>query len=72
LASKYEDLKPMGSDLIAEKISHQALSKEDILCKHSEMLILVQFDLNIATHYDLYLAVIGQCTVNPQVKQLSL
>jgi hypothetical protein len=36
------------------------------------MLVELDFDLNITTHYDLFLAVIGRCTVDPQVKQLSL
>ena len=56
LASKYEDLRPLSAELISDKISHSAFSKKDILNKHTEMLMVFEFDLSFATHYDLFMS----------------
>ena len=52
LASKYEDIFPLHSKIVSEKIAHKAISAEDILKKESEILKLFEFNLDFVTHFD--------------------
>ena len=58
LASKYEDIKPLHHELIAERISHGCFSGQEILDKHFEMLTTLEFDLDTVTTYDILLSVL--------------
>jgi hypothetical protein len=53
LASKYEDVHPLSSEVISDKISHGAFSDTNI--KTSEMIMLqtLEFNLDLVTHYDI-------------------
>ena len=55
LASKYEDIYPIHSNVAYEKISHKAVSQKEILNMEREFLITLDFDLDIVTVYDIYL-----------------
>ena len=54
LASKYEDVYPIHSKIVSEKIAHGAISQKQILDKELEFLDLFQFEMNFTTHYDFY------------------
>jgi len=43
LASKYEDIYPLHSKVVSEKISHGAFSQKQILAREEEYLKLFQF-----------------------------
>jgi len=54
LASKYEDIFPMHSRTIAEKIAHGAFTRHEVLKKEEELLLLFDFDLSLITPYDIW------------------
>ena len=54
LASKYEDIYPLHSKVVAEKISHNAFSQKQILAKEEEFLRLFQFEFDFITPYDIH------------------
>jgi hypothetical protein len=54
LSSKYEDIYPLHSRVVAEKISHNAFSREAILQKEEEFYRLFEFEFNFITPYDVY------------------
>ena len=43
LASKYEDVFPLHSKIVSEKIAHSAISPMDIVGKEREFLKLLEF-----------------------------
>lgn len=43
LASKYEDIYPLHSKIVSEKIAHKAISAKEILAKEAEFLLLLEF-----------------------------
>lgn len=43
IGSKYEDVYPLHSKIVSEKISHKAISAEDILKNESEFLKIFDF-----------------------------
>lgn len=49
LASKFEDIYPLHSRVVAEKISHNAFSQKTILQREEEYLRLFEFQLNFVT-----------------------
>ena len=55
MASKYEDIYPIHSNIAYEKISHKAVSQKEILNLERELLTTLDFDLDIVTIYDIYL-----------------
>lgn len=55
LASKYEDLLPLHSKIVSQKIAHKAISAITILKKEEEFLRLFEFQVEFATHYDFHL-----------------
>lgn len=54
MASKYEDVFPLHSKIVAEKIAHFAISAEQIVKKEREILQMFSFQLDFVTHYDFY------------------
>lgn len=54
LGSKYEDIFPLHSKIVSEKIAHKAIPSKDILKKESEFLRLFDFEVDFITHYDFY------------------
>ena len=52
LASKYEDIFPLHSKIVSEKIAHKAISCDDILSKEGDFLNLFEFNLDFITHFD--------------------
>ena len=54
LASKYEDIYPLHSKVVSEKISHNAFSQKQILEKESQFLKLFEFEMDMITPYDIH------------------
>ena len=54
LASKYEDIYPLHSKIVSEKIAHKAISAKEILAKEAEFLLVLEFQVDLVTHLDLY------------------
>lgn len=54
LASKYEDIYPLHSKVVSEKISHGAFSQKEILAREMEFLRLFAFEMDFVTPYDLH------------------
>ena len=54
MASKYEDVFPLHSKIVAEKIAHFAISAENIVKKEREILQMFGFQLDFVTHFDFY------------------
>jgi len=54
LASKYEDIYPLHSKVVSEKISHGAFSQKEILAREAEFLRLFDFEMDFVTPYDLH------------------
>jgi hypothetical protein len=54
LASKFEDVYPLHSRVVAEKISHNAFTQKQILAREEEYLRLFEFQFNFVTAFDLH------------------
>ena len=54
LASKYEDIYPLHSRVVSEKISHNAFTQKQILKREEEFLKLFEFQFDFVTPYDIY------------------
>lgn len=54
LASKYEDVYPLHSKIIAEKIAHGAIAQKQIIEKEREFLQLFNFEVDFITPYDFH------------------
>lgn len=54
LASKYEDVFPLHSKIVSEKIAHNAISPMDIVRKEREFLALFGFQMDFVTHFDFH------------------
>lgn len=54
LGSKYEDIFPVHSKIVSEKIAHKAISAKDILKNEAEFLRLFDFEIDFVTHYDFH------------------
>ena len=54
LASKYEDIYPLHSKVVSEKISHGAFTQKQILGRETEFLKLFQFEMDFITPYDIH------------------
>lgn len=54
LASKYEDVFPLHSKVVSEKIAHGAISPKQITEKEIEFLQLFEFQIDFVTHYDFW------------------
>jgi hypothetical protein len=54
LASKYEDIYPLHSRVVSEKISHGAFSQKNILAREEEFLRLFEFQFDFVTTFDIH------------------
>ena len=54
LASKYEDIYPLHSKIVADKIAHKAIPAREILKKEQEFLRAFEFEVDFVTHYDFH------------------
>ena len=54
LASKYEDLLPLHSKVVSEKIAHKAVTASQILQKEEQILRLFEFEVEFVTHFDFH------------------
>ncbi len=54
LASKYEDIYPLHSKTVAEKIAHKAFSQGQVTKKEGEILRLFDFGIDFVTPFDLF------------------
>lgn len=54
MASKYEDVFPLHSKIVAEKIAHFAISAEQIVLKEREILQMFDFKLDFVTYFDFH------------------
>ena len=54
LASKYEDISPLHSKIVSEKIAHKAISPKDILKRELEFLAIFDYEIDFVTHYDFH------------------
>ena len=54
LASKYEDIFPLHSKIVSDKIAHKAISSKDILKKEGEFLLAFDYEMDFITHYDFH------------------
>lgn len=74
VASKYEDIFPLNSYTAYEKISHKQIPQKELLRKEAEFLTLFDFDLEVATAYDIHsflnLALEKRVILDSQTKDL--
>lgn len=54
LASKYEDVVPLHSSVVADKIAHNAIEPKTITAKELEFLRMFEFQMDFATPYDFW------------------
>lgn len=54
LASKYEDIFPLHSKIVSEKIAHKAISAKEILKKEKDFLALFNYEIDFVTHFDFH------------------
>ena len=54
MASKYEDILPLHSKIVSDKIAHKAITSEEILKKEEEFLNLFDFEMDFITHFDFH------------------
>jgi hypothetical protein len=54
LGSKYEDIYPLHSKVVSEKIAHKAISDKDILLKEKVFLDIFEYNIDFVTHWDFY------------------
>lgn len=54
LASKYEDIYPLHSKIVSEKIAHKAISAKDLLKKEEKFLSLFNYEVDFVTHFDFH------------------
>ena len=54
LASKYEDIYPLHSQIVSDKIAHRAIPASAILEKEKDMLSLMQYQVDFVTHFDFW------------------
>lgn len=54
MASKFEDVFPLHSKVVSEKIAHGAMSSEDIVGKERQFLELFGYQLDHVTQFDFF------------------
>ena len=54
LASKYEDIFPLHSKIVSDKIAHKAISSKDILKREEEFLATFEYEMDFVTHLDFH------------------
>jgi len=66
LASKYEDVMPLSSKVVSEKIAHGCFAREQVLEMEAKLLNLFDFDLHFLSLYDVLEAFVGAIEHNFQ------
>lgn len=66
VASKYEDVMPLSSKVVAEKIAHGCFTREQVLEMETQLLNLFDFDLHFLSMYDVLESFIGAIQHNFQ------
>lgn len=54
MASKYEDIYPLHSRIVSEKISHKAFTQKEILAKEEDFLRVFDFQFDFVTAWDIH------------------
>jgi len=54
LASKYEDVFPLHSKVVSEKIAHGAITPSQILDKERDFLNMFNFEMDFVTYWDFH------------------
>ena len=54
VASKYEDIYPLHSRVVSDKISHGAFTQRQILKREQEFMRLFQFQFDLILPYDIH------------------
>lgn len=54
LASKYEDIYPLHSKVVTEKIAHKAISVADLQSRELHFLDLFRYDIDFVSHWDFW------------------
>ena len=54
LASKYEDIYPLHSKIVSDKIAHKAISSKDLLKREEAFLALFDYQVDFVTHFDFH------------------
>ena len=52
MASKYEDIFPLHSKVVSEKIAHGSITAKEVVAKEREFLTLFDFNTDFVTHFD--------------------
>lgn len=52
MASKYEDVFPLHSKVVSEKIAHGSISAKEVVAREREFLGLFDFNTDFVTHFD--------------------
>lgn len=52
MASKYEDVFPLHSKVVSEKIAHGSISAKEVVAREHEFLNLFDFNTDFVTHFD--------------------
>ena len=60
LASKYEDVSPIKSEVVAEKIAHGSMTKSEILEMELRFLDAFGYNIDFVTHFDFLLTYIDK------------
>ena len=54
LASKYEDIYPLHSKIVADKIAHKALAAKEVIKRELDFLSKFKYEIDFVTHYDFH------------------
>lgn len=69
LASKYEDLSPIKSETVSEKIAHGQISASEVLSLELHFLELFEYNLDFVTHFDFLLTYIDKIEKKLKVRK---
>ena len=69
LASKYEDVQPLSSEVISEKIAHGAFSIDNIKTREMIMLRALEFSLDVVTHFDIHYNVLRAARIHSKISK---
>jgi len=54
VASKFEDVFPLHSKIVSEKIAHGTITQKEIVAIEQEFLHLFDYQVDFATHFDFH------------------
>ena len=60
MASKYEDIAPIKSKIVEEKIAHGSISSDQIIEKERHFLDILDYNIDLVTHFDFLLTYIDK------------